>query len=68
MTTNNMLYLSILNLLCNFATCVCVCVCVCGFFLLHFQLAIIKDRHNMEKDLTLYHKVKTFIDPEKEAF
>ena len=37
-------------------------------FLLHFQLAIIKDRHNMEKDLTLYHKVNTFIDPDKEAF
>ena len=22
----------------------------------------------MERDLTLYHKMKTFIDPEKEAF
>ena len=45
--------------LCNFATCV---------FMVHFQLAIMKDRHNMEKDLTLYHTMTTFIEPEEEAF
>ena len=45
--------------LCNFVTCV---------FFVHFRLAIMKDRHNMENDLTLSHRMTTFIDPEEEVF
>ena len=61
MITNNILYFV------NFEKQCCV-ILLLVFFLEHFQSAIMKDRHNMLNDLTLYHTMTNCIDPEEEAF
>ena len=60
MITNNILYFVNFEKQC--------CVILLLLFLVHFQSAIMKDRHNMLNDLTLYHTMMNCIDPEEEAF
>ena len=62
MITNNILYFV------NFEKQCCVILLLVIFFLVHFQSAIMKDRHNMLNDLTLYHTMTNCTDTEEEAF
>ena len=58
MITNNILYFV------NFEKQCCVILLLVFFW----GTAIMKDRHNMLNDLTLYHTMTNCTDPEEEAF